>query len=373
MPDIKKIKGFIDKNLKWLVLIGAIAGLFLFFKSHRQNIVTQISSLTTLILVIYYLLFLEKDLLLLVKKGGSKILTPIFNFLTNFSRKIQSYFIKHRFLLIPLTGITLIVLSYSLAFIHYQKQGFIKPLKENLLLHFDFEEGKGKIIYNKSPLKIKGNIEGSFNWTEGIRGLSLEFLGQDSQVVLEKEIYLDCQSSSIIWWMKMKDTNYRTIFSKGEKLSCGQIETMKEEKGDKRKIRLETDTNNKYYQEFDTGLNITDIKWHHYALTFGPEKVTLFVDGKFKESKNPCTDPKGLSIKYIGTQQNQETYIYGDWFKGKLDQVKIYDKELNKSEVGFLYQSSFLYSSLFRIITAITLVILSVIISLEIYLKRENE
>lgn len=372
MLNIKKIKRFIDKNLKWLVLIGAIGGLMLFIKSHGQDIRTQIFSLLVIVLAIYYFMTLEKKSFFSVKKKISKRLVTAFNTLNSLFQRIKPYLNKYKLFIIPISGIIIIFLSYFCAYHYYQKKYPERDLNENLVLSLDFEEGQGDTLYDKSPQKNNGEIHGNPKWTIGKKGLALEFDGKDDYVNLGKwqQPFTDKNYTIAIWL-------YIEEFPKNN--TCDYIFWRDDDAPSIRfnengtELRFHVDGN--YGQAIRlTTKPISYInKWNHLAITYNGITEKIYINGQLQGKKEVTMDnyldPQPLHLAWDGVEKRA--------LKGKLDEVKIYDKTLRNEEIKILRLGkgkAFLFSSLFNNLSLVSLVILIVIISyLEFLMKKKKD
>lgn len=85
-----------------------------------------------------------------------------------------------------------------------------------------------------------------------------------------------------------------------------------------------------------TGITTAYNEWNHYAATFGPAGVSLYVNGQLVQSS---TSPGYSAIfsssasLYIGSSG-----AAGNYFSGRLADVKIYNKQLNQARVRQNYE-----------------------------------
>jgi hypothetical protein len=79
-------------------------------------------------------------------------------------------------------------------------------------------------------------------------------------------------------------------------------------------------------------------QWHHVYLTYDGARVKLYVDGKLKDSK-PATGPiDSAPVLHIG-QRNATDNAAVDFFKGRLDDIQIYNRALTADEVRKKYKN----------------------------------
>lgn len=93
--------------------------------------------------------------------------------------------------------------------------------------------------------------------------------------------------------------------------------------------------------------------WHHYVLTYDNQYLNIYIDGELVISDNIGSDMVGGIGSYdrddsyynrfltFGTYNNSFNYTeeYFLWFKGRIDDVRIYNRALHEAEVTELYQT----------------------------------
>src|SRR6202012_3528832 len=69
--------------------------------------------------------------------------------------------------------------------------------------------------------------------------------------------------------------------------------------------------------------------WSHVALTFTGDRTYLYVDGELVDSgaAEPLVTEEG-ELEIGGSTDT------ADWFDGRIDEVRIYDRGLDEAEVG---------------------------------------
>ena len=88
--------------------------------------------------------------------------------------------------------------------------------------------------------------------------------------------------------------------------------------------------------------SIADTNWHHAAVTYDVDgSLKIFVDGTEHDADAVSSSSNGVkdfstTDFYIGARNNQGTAI--DFFEGRIDDVRIYDRVLTPSEIQRLYR-----------------------------------
>ena len=96
------------------------------------------------------------------------------------------------------------------------------------------------------------------------------------------------------------------------------------------------DANNRLlglYGEEDFATDLIPGKWHHFVFTVGKDKGAAYLDGKLFDT-HLWTGNSGQSTNpYLW----QIGGLYNDWFKGNLDDIGVWNRELTSEEVKNLY------------------------------------
>ncbi|MCX6354821.1 MAG: LamG domain-containing protein [Candidatus Aureabacteria bacterium] len=82
---------------------------------------------------------------------------------------------------------------------------------------------------------------------------------------------------------------------------------------------------------------VTTLAWHCVTLTFktSNKNANLYLDGSLKSSNNLTHGYTGTGNLNIG----KNDYAYSRWFKGKIDEAAIWNRELSSSEVSELWNN----------------------------------
>mgnify|MGYP003393765980 CR=1 FL=1 len=201
--------------------------------------------------------------------------------------------------------------------------------------YWGFNENGGTTVIDSVSGAVSA-INGGAVFSAGKFGSSaLTFDGTDDEVVFPSMLSMDSDNWSISWWMKRSVNAYEGIFARVRLGSNGQIE-VKSGGG----IRIESTTNGTWEKSFASTTKTYDGEWHHYAVAFRPTESALYIDGQLFGTATANNDTATFNLQYIGTQQSQATYIYGNWLHGTIDEVAIYDRALTATEVKAIYNAA---------------------------------
>lgn len=206
-------------------------------------------------------------------------------------------------------------------------------LSQDLVAHWNFNEGSGSIAHDTSGNNNNGTINGPA-WTNGIEGSALRFDGIDDYVEIPHSPSLSFTNViSIVLWLKM-NSGYGGghVISKCASGGATQILVS---------ISL---VGSEYYAAFGIAASndiilqgtkqlYPDI-WYHIAGVYDGTNMNLYVNGtlddKIAQSGNivPNSDPIDIGKK---------THWPDMKFNGSIDEVRIYNRALSASEIKAQY------------------------------------
>ncbi|MFC1793728.1 LamG-like jellyroll fold domain-containing protein, partial [Planctomycetota bacterium] len=197
-----------------------------------------------------------------------------------------------------------------------------------------FDEGSGNTVVDSSGYGKNGTVHGAPAWRPSggrIYG-ALEFDGNDDYVTTDFVLDPSRGAFSAFAWIK-DDVAGRTIISQtkgtgyGQKWLCtsrsqGQLMTPLTNRG-------------RYAAPLTSQIIVTDNRWHHIGLVWDGLDMYLYVDGE--EAAKYTNFLSGLSASngglYFGAG---ETLGKSDFWSGLIDDVRIYDRALNPSQIEVL-------------------------------------
>ena len=193
-----------------------------------------------------------------------------------------------------------------------------------LVAHWDFDEGKGDVLHDRSGNENHGKIHGA-KWVKSGKGCALRFDGVDD--------FVDCgqgpslsprEALTMSAWVR-RDVPPRSgepaLITKGGPGGYA--------------LTLYTDVRSYTYVSGAfcwTGVAVGS--WNHVVATFDGRHLKTYRDGKL------CANRPHRS----GIKPNEEHLLLGKWhdsqacFEGMLDEVKIYNRALSAEEVGAAYR-----------------------------------
>jgi Concanavalin A-like lectin/glucanases superfamily len=195
-----------------------------------------------------------------------------------------------------------------------------------LVAAYGFEETGGTTTADGSGNNNTGTLNGPTRSTAGKHGAALTFDGINDRVTAPDSPTLDFTSALTIeaWVYPTSTSGYRTI-------------VMKEKPGLYNWALYGSTTTGVPNGRVVTSADL-DVKnptklplnsWTHLALTYDGSTLRMYTGGQ-QTATRPVTGPLTTSD---GPLQIGGNSIWQEWFKGRLDDLRIYDRALNPTEI----------------------------------------
>lgn len=232
----------------------------------------------------------------------------------------------------------------------------------SLIAHWEFDENNGSITTDLAN-EYSGTISGDTSWVEGQSGSALYFDGEGDYVEISPDIIDEIgelNQGTVSFWFKfdsLLDTQpIMPIFYLGTNDDSDQNSMFIIELGHANTRRGGLDPENKKLYVtwvtdtgdpilcYDSRDNIEEDTWYHFALVVGSEGNTGYLSGKEMENRyyNFGASSDQYLLDIIPTKE-QFTLGYGRthyaispdfvFFKGHLDDLRIYNRPLTSSEI----------------------------------------
>lgn len=195
------------------------------------------------------------------------------------------------------------------------------------------DEGSGSILHD-----IKGNNNGTIYgaaWDTGVRNYSLNFNGNSNYVSVTHDPSLDfTDEMSILFWMNGRNViGTNAIVGKGsnENDNFDVFVTQRE-------LIFEWNESDTNYVR-TSGMSLANNIWYMIGITFDKEEIRFYKNGRFIES----APTNGVKLKpntnslWLG-RQNSGTYNF--YYRGRLDEVALYNKALSDEEIMDYYNAT---------------------------------
>ncbi|MGH8488502.1 MAG: LamG-like jellyroll fold domain-containing protein [Gammaproteobacteria bacterium] len=193
---------------------------------------------------------------------------------------------------------------------------------------YNFEEASGTTVADASGKDNHGTISGASRITSGQFGGALSFDGINDWVTINDAASLDLTNGMTLeaWvYPTVNMTQWATVILK-EQPGGGLYELYAN--GD-RSQPLTSVTVGGQYQVLSAGPWLLSNLWTHLAATFDGTTQRLYVDG-VQVAQRPQTGPIQVSNSPLRLGGNS---VWGEFFKGRIDEVRIYNRALSAMEI----------------------------------------
>ena len=209
---------------------------------------------------------------------------------------------------------------------------------DNLVGYWSFNEGAGNIAHDASGNGNDGNLIGQPSWTNGMNGTALHFNGTADYVEIPDSNTLNNENFTIEAWIYLDQDVQRT-----------QARIVSKQQADPISYSLEifgngygASSGNQLVFEIGTGSTYTELMsnthlsnhtWYHVAATQNDTVSSIYINGTLDRSGNTATQTtSNLGTLTIGCLKPYGSNP-GFFFKGTIDEVRIYSKALTQPEI----------------------------------------
>lgn len=219
-------------------------------------------------------------------------------------------------------------------------QGYVAQLVHSISLsvmpsgtvaYYPLDTGSGTQAYDVSTNENNAALTGSPSWVTGKvgQGISLNGSSQYASAVTSSSLS-QTGSLTVEAWVNLTDyANYNSILTKttGNGAANNTYE-----------LRTEQTTGKLQFLGFDsalrtvtTGVAVGTSGWHHVAATKGGGTVKLYIDGVQQGLGSVGTTTSNSNAAKLGARDDLAAANY---FKGSLDEVRLFDRTLTAPEVA---------------------------------------
>ncbi len=189
-----------------------------------------------------------------------------------------------------------------------------------------FDEGSGCVAADSSGAGVDGTLVGGAAWVSGPFGGALEFNGSDACVETGQQLLEQVSDFTISLWMRTPGTGADRVGL------VGQNDTVEFGLINPSTLQLWSEGGGGSH---DRAWELADNEWHHIAGTGTAEVLRLYVDGDMTEgalaTPDHGTSAFNLNIGGCGIYDGT-----GNWFTGGIDDVAVFHRALDASEVDDL-------------------------------------
>lgn len=208
-------------------------------------------------------------------------------------------------------------------------------ITNGLVAAYDFDEGSGTTATDASGSGNTGSLSGPTWVAQGRRGSALSFDGTNDRVIVPDSNSLDVTSGvTMMAWVKPAslDTVWgNVIFKQRGTVGFAYALYSSGDEGDTHagspSAWVRTGSSDK---GVSAGHALRTDRWTHIAATYQASSFRFYVNGKLDVTATVSgTIPTTTQALSIGGNA-----IWGDWFDGLIDEVRVYNRRLSASEVA---------------------------------------
>lgn len=215
-----------------------------------------------------------------------------------------------------------------------------QPYRPGLVAAWDFDEEEGTTLPDHSGNANHGTLQNGIAWSGGHSGNGLLFDGIDDYILVPASSSLDINTPAVtlsLWaWLAHKPNDLQGAYGP---LYDSESDTyvLFEDKGI-HELRFKVTTTVSAERPGIRDADLTAGEWIHLVGVYDGARAMIYLNGELKDSHNLTGTVKAGQIATIGKTG-------GVYFKGRIDDIQIYNRALSAEEILFLYDGRAITSS----------------------------
>jgi hypothetical protein len=215
---------------------------------------------------------------------------------------------------------------------------------QGIVLHYKFDSGSGEMAHDSSGEGHDGTIHGAM-WVDGTAGKALEFDGVDDYVGIGSLELADTDYTIEAWIRPKEDLislsdPYKDVWF----ASGGDYYIVGPQAWDRHSLKISNGRLSLHHRNKSSNIFISSPpldfragRWYHVAGTFSKTNgMSLYINGELVAFDDNKVQPSTWSVHVIGASGGASGF--NQFFKGTIDDVRIYRRELPYAEIKRHYQ-----------------------------------
>lgn len=215
---------------------------------------------------------------------------------------------------------------------------------DGLIARYDFDEGEGTVLHDRSGHGFDGLLHGGARWGTGVKGGALDFDGKDGYVQLPADSAFLLGSFTIVAWVMPADQGregedtfdhviYSNALSTVERATAGTEFRFRYNQLEG--VSAGAAYNGDWSDMFAPAAT-ADGAWHMVAFSVAGGAGKLWIDGVQAGSTASWRPiPQPVSQPVIGAALRN--WASQGYFHGRIDEMRIYDRGLSAAEIAATY------------------------------------
>ncbi|MDE0314734.1 MAG: LamG domain-containing protein [Candidatus Poribacteria bacterium] len=212
----------------------------------------------------------------------------------------------------------------------------VLSVEKGLVAYWGFNEGEGDTTEDLSGNGHDGKLMGDPQWTDGYFGGGLEFDQEGDEVNIPFHENLNLDTFTVTAWANVEpgSSGHRAVVSSRDEPPVSGYIFYAEPPAGNTWIFITGGGGWKWIR----GPVVNAGKWDHLAGTFANGKMNFYVNGNHIGETDSEISLNTKQEFLIGAGANERaTHEY--LFKGKIDEVRVYDRELSEDEIASVMES----------------------------------
>lgn len=202
------------------------------------------------------------------------------------------------------------------------------------ILHYKLDETTGNMVTDSSGNARAGTVNGTHTWVAGHTGNALAFDGASAFVAAPGGIVSTLTAITIATWVEVDATSsWQRILDFGNSTMVYMLLTPKSSTTGTVRFAI-TVSGATGEQILDGSSALPTGVWKHVAVVLDGQQASLYIDGALESFKNSFTmrpiDLGATTNNWLGRSE----YTVDPYFKGKLDDFRIYDCALTAAQIA---------------------------------------